>query len=476
MNGSSVIFSENDILLGVGPGTTKDTYRLYVDSSVIPSTADVDARLTVKGSMCNYCKVFKGSLIGDTGNVLSKIYDNTGNFISENVPLELVQIDSHINYSTKRPITFNVTEELRDAELVTAVFYADDGHVVSKAQLLVENTSFIRDIDASRKYITHISCDCAFMSDTNDSLIEYPINIPMNALNLMGTVWYSDGSHATLPVNGTKFTMLGLEQHLSSIIGQKVPLTLRYVLDASETSYAGVGVERNYVTEPYNLITVNPNNSYTTKLFGYPVWVDSYSGYRMRWWLLNQDRNVYFEVTGQVRFDDITGGFEPTLYGYVQRKQVSINLREVSGSFKPFVHTQLFEITLNHAPDASSTNWTIANEANVTRPVYGVGLKAVVHGTKINLASGFNTLEEWLENVYYKTYPLVDLTREFYPIVPNEFVINYRGADYRYNINEWDQDLNIGNLIDLHSSLFIRFIKYTGVENLQLAVASMIIV
>jgi hypothetical protein len=231
-----------------------------------------------------------------------------------------------------------------DGEIVTAVVYSDTGHVVSKRQLLVENTSFIRSLNVSQKYVSHISLECPFLSQSVDNTIEFPLNVPLNALNMMGVVHYSDGSTLKLPVNGSKFTMHGVDQYVSSIVGQRVDLVLSYALSDNEVAYANTNVNGRYVTEAYFLLTTNPNNSYSIKLFGYPYFIDENNGYQMRWWLFNLDRNISFEVTPFVRFSENTGPYDPKGYGYLQRKSVSLNLRDVSAAFKPFIHTQLVDI------------------------------------------------------------------------------------------------------------------------------------
>ena len=55
----SFSFSGLDVLLGVGPGTPSDTYRVYIDQGVLPYKLSVDARLRVNGTMCSYCKYLK---------------------------------------------------------------------------------------------------------------------------------------------------------------------------------------------------------------------------------------------------------------------------------------------------------------------------------------------------------------------------------------------------------------------------------
>lgn len=472
----SYSISETDVLFGVGPGTQSDTYRAYIDNSVIPHVLAVDIRLKVGGSMASYAKIFQGSDISATGKVISKVYDNSGNFISDSVPLELAAIDSHVNYSIKVVSVCNTSEDFVDGEILTVVLYSANGHVVSKRQLLAENTSFIRAINTSTKYITHISMDCSWMSPTFDNVIEYPLNIPINALNLMGTVHYSDGSTFTAPVDGTKFTCFGIDQYVSSIIGQEVPLVLSYTLSPGELAYAGVGVESKRITEPYTLKTTNPNNSYTVKLFGYPYWINEATGYQMRWWLLNLDRNICFDVTPYVSFSETTGAFDPKAYGYMQRKQVSVNLRDVSGAFKPHVHTQIVEIVLNGPPSIGHTPWLMSHESVNTRPNYGAGVYAAkVSSYVVNLASGETDLDKWKTKLYGNTYPLVNSSTELKPIAPTHFVVTYAGVNTEYPISEWNTNLTLSNTVEYYKTIGIKFIKRTSSGDLQLSVAAMVI-
>lgn len=472
----SFSFTETDVLFGVGPGTQSDTYRVYVDRSVLPHVLAVDARLKVAGSMTSFAKIFKGALLGTQGWVISKIYDSNGQFVSENVPLELVAIDSHVNHAIKSVGVCHTTEELVDGEIVTAVFYSDQGHVVSKRQLLVENTAFIRQGASSSRYVSHISLHSAFLSPTLDKTIEFPLNVPVNALHLMGRVHYSNGQTLDLPVDGNKFKMFGLEQYISSIIGQKVPLVLSYALSADETSYAGVGSQGRYVTEAYDLVTVNPNNSYTVKLFGYPFWINSSTGYQMRWWLLNLDRNIFFEVTNHVSYSANTGPYDPKGYGYIQRKSISLNLRSVSGAFKAFIHAQAVEIVLNGEPTANHTAWTVSHESNVSRPMYGQDLFAKrVSTSVVNLSSAITSYEEWKQRVYNATFPLINPNTEITPMAPTHFVVDNAGLTAEYPISNWNTNISIPGTVVPYQTLAVRFIKRTGSGDLQLAFSALMI-
>lgn len=469
-------FTETDILFGVGPGTQADTYRVYVDKSVTPHTLCVDTRLKVAGTMSSYAKLFKGSDLSETGKVISKIYNTHGQLVTQNIPLELVAIDSHENHSIKVVKVCHTTEDLKDGEIITVVIYSDAGHVVSKRQLLVENTSFIRSLNVSTKYVSHISVESPFLSSSDNHTLEVPLNISMDSVNIMGVVNYSDGSTMKLPIDGNKFRMDGLNQHLSSITGQEVDLVLNYALGTNETAYNGVSSDGKYVTQPFKLKTINSNYSYNVKLFGYPIWISQTAGYNMKWWLYNLDRNIYLDVTSFVRFNSNTGAFNPKGYGYLQRKSVSINLRDVSLSFKPFIHTQLVDIMLYDEPQIAPTSWTMTHEAIAGRPVYGDGIVAKrINATTLNLKSGLTTLTEWKEKLYRQTYPLVDPARELSAPEPNYFVIQIDSVTREIPIADWDKNINLNYNLSLYKTVTVRFIKKTATGDLQLSIACMLL-
>lgn len=472
--GMAYDLTEDDVLFGVGPGPDAETYRAYLNDTVFPHTLCVDQRLKIHGTMSSYAKVFLGSNTTETGEVISKLYDASGNFISENVPLELVAIDNiATNHSVKSVRRFNVTKKIPNNERITVVIYADDGHVVSRRQLLVENTNTIQDLNRATKYIADISLECIWLSKTNVDQIDYPLNIPMDALNMVGVVHYSDGSTLKLPVDGGKFAMLGLEGRLSSILGQPHDLVLRYLMSDTELAFSSTGTNGRYITKPFKIVTTNPNNSIAVKLFGYPFWEGESFGYRMRFWLLNVARNIKFEVTPFVRFSENTGPYNPKLYGYLQRKSVSINLRDVSGAFIPFVHTQVVDIVLNNPPTLEAIpDWIVATEGGDYYPRYGEGVYARRSGNLVNFKGDFTTLESWLNAYYWLTKPLVNTHIENNAPTPTHFTVEYNGTSTEWLVTQWDQALNIAESVTAPSTAVLRFFKRTSQGDQYLSFAA----
>lgn len=475
---SNYVLSQPDVLFGVGPGFPSETYRLYLDTSVTPYTLAVDTGCVITGSMTSYVKIFKGSDLGGMGQVISQRYNSSGQFISNNIPLELAAMSNYQNYAVKVVEACNTMTELQDGEIATVVGYTQDGIVTYKRGLIVENTAFIRSISAPQVYITAISLESPFLSPTVENLIEFPLNVPISALNLIGVVWYSDGTQQRRPVDGTKFRMFGLDQYISSIVGQRFDLVLSYVLSSDEATNIAVSGEGKYITKPYSVLTVNPNNSYAVKLFGYPVWGGDLVGYTIQWFMMNLDRNLWFDVTPYVRFSETTGAYNPLQYGYLQHKAVSINLHDVSGSFKNFIHTQVFDVVLNGPPTVNQTPWTVKHSVTPSTEYYGTGLYAervVGNQQSISIVSGYTTKSDWLQNVYYKTYPLMDPFTEVAVPVPTHVIVSYNGLAVEVPIDNWNLPVNFGTNIPIPTTVFLRFILRTNDGDANLAMAALVV-
>lgn len=447
----------------VGPGA--DTYRLYLDTSVTPHILAVDARLKIGGTLSDHARIFRGTDVGVNGKCISTLYDNTGTFLTNNVPLELAALDSHTNHSIKVVTVCNTLEQMRDGEYATVVVYDDNGHVVATRLLLVKNTSFIRGINASQKYISAISLKSPYMSDADVHLVEYPINTLIDSANFIGRIHYSDGSITEQPVDGTKFKLMGLESFVSTVVGQRFPLSLCYTLSNGEITYTATSGEGKYVTEPYTMVTTEQDGAYAVKLYAYPVWIDVATGYVLRWFMYNLDRNISKEVTSLVQYNVDSDVYDGKAYGYNQKLSVRINLSDASPSMRSFIHIQKVEIALLELGNVRTTNWNIAFEPSQT-PRYGINLNARVamvtaSNYRVQLNSGILTLTEWLNKVFYDSKPLVNTSKELKAPEPNFFAVVTQGARYEFPITAWNTELTIGQSFVLNSTMFIEFFRRT---------------
>lgn len=458
--------------------TTADSYRAYLDTSVVPYILAIDVRLKIPGSDTQYVKIFRGGDLAN-GHVVSFLYDSQGTYLTDQIPLELAAIDNHTNNSIKVVTVCHTNERMKDGERLIVVVYNDQGHVVDKKAVIVENTSFIRHIADGTKYISHISIDSPFISQSNSSVLEYPINVPLQAFNLFGIVHYSDGSEIKLPIDGNKFRLLGLENFVSTVVGQEIKLALSYKLDPTETAYGAVSGDGKFVTEPYSLITTVQDGAYTVKLYGYPVWSDTSNQYAMRWYMMDLNRDILFDVTPYIYFNQNSDIFNPTGYNLVQNLSVRLNLKDVSSGLKSYIHTQTIAVVLKEPGTSTDTRWLVGFEANQT-PFYGTDLFASVQMVNqnlwtVNVKNGRANQTQWLQDVYEATKPLIDRKKEVAAPTPTHFVFVYGNSRTEYPMSEWDQDLQVNGELNITGTLQIEFIKRTTTGDLRLAIAGLAI-
>ncbi len=472
--------TDEDILLGAGPGTQSESFRAYLDTSVFPHRLAVDSRCHVYGTHCVSMKIFLGTDLSPAGEVISAFYDQSGVFLGENIPLELVAMPDQNNRAVKTPQVGYTTRHLPDGEVVTAVFYSDTGNVVSIAKLLIKNTAFMRTTDASRKYVTGISVETPFLSPSDPKLIQFPINMPVANLNLMGVVHYSDGSKLKMPVDGTKFSMYGLDNYISTVQGQKLPLVLTYKLSEEEYSYVNEPSPNKHISEAYTATTLKADGSYSVKLFAYPVWIDRLNGYRLEYFLYNLDRETWYNVTNVVQMATGSRAFNPSEYGILQKITVAVDLNRVDPKYAAYRHVQTFEITLLNDGDLNDQdNWTVGFSPGQSPP-YGVGVQALATfvdaaNWRLDLTCGCKTLEEWLDKVYYPTQPLVDPESEIEPPEPNFFVLVSGNSRAEFPIEQWGSLITVPTVPPEGRNVYLEFIRRGSVTDKQLAKSGLVV-
>lgn len=456
-------------------GNTADTFRIYSDDSVIPHTLAVDVRYRVPGTMVNHVKIFKGGDIGPTGKVVSALFDATGNYLTDKIPLEnYLDPDDH-TVALRRVAVAHTREKLRTGERLTVVVYDDQGAVVNIRSMVVINSSFIRSIDQGTKYVSHVTVDSPFVSDNDPNTLEYPLNVPLQALNMFGVVHYSNGEQLKLAIDGGKFKMHGLERYVATVVGQQVDLALSYALDPNEVAYGAVSADGKYMTAPYKLITTVQDGAYTVKLYGYPVWIAAEGRYAMRWFMMDLNRDVLFDVTPYVYYNSSSANLDSTAYGQIQTLSVRINLKDVSGGMKAYIHTQTMNVVIKAPGDDPGDRWLVGFDMNQT-PYYGIGLKAKVEMINqnlwnVNIKSDIATQPEWVESVYRQTRPLFDLKKELKAPEPTHFVFVYGTTRTEYPIARWEETLQVGGELDITGTLYVEFIKRTDTGDLRLALA-----
>jgi len=462
-----------DILLADNPGS----YRVYLDKSVMPFALTVEQRCWINGTMARYAKIFRGSELEGNLQVISQYFDGAGNLIGNEVPLELVRVPNGQNYATYGVKTCFTTADMPDGELVTLMIYSDTGHVVSRRRLLVENTAAYRSVNDDTKYITGITLDTPFLSESDDKMILYPMNLPVSGLNLFGVVHYNDGSKLRLPVDGTKFKISGLSAFVATIIGAEYPVVLHYTMSDGEAAFSPDATlfDTDGITASYRLRVEEARGSYTPKLYPYPVWIDEVNGYRLEWFLYTLERQLAQKVTEHVRFGDNTPSYNPILYGANQRLSVNINMKDVNASNKEWIFTQVVDITLQRPGSETGTNWTIGFIPG-QNPPFGQNNQVKYQFVNQNLSyfdvtSDAATKEEWLDRMYYRTLPLTDPNSEALPPAPDYFILMVGNGEYVYSVDQWADQLIVNVPVQNLGTAYLKFIRRTVDTDLQLAIA-----
>lgn len=482
------VIDQTDVLLGTGPGYQSESYRVYVDKSVTPHTMAVDARLRIYETEATSIKIFKGNDITPNGKVISRRYDQNGTYLGENIPLKTVvsPVPGDVGLDPEATIVENVKvpevgytlEDVQDGDLVVAVAYSAEGSAISISKLLVKNTAFIRSAGANKRYVTGIRIESPFLSGADPRILEYPINMPVNALAMMGVVSFSDGGQKRIPIDGTKFTLHGLDTFIPTILGQKIPLVLTYKLSADESAYDAQSGEDTHVSETYYAKTVEVIGAYTVKLFAYPTWIDANNGYRMEYFLYNLDREQVYYATPFVRIAANSPAYNPKLYGTTQNLTLTAVLSEINGQFSGYTHVQTIGITLRNPGSIDASNWEVQYTPNQPPVFGGEGMAARfeflnVEHYKLHLDLDSGSKEEWLDKVYYPTQPLYNPRVEHEPPEPTHFKLVLGNRVIEYSVDQWDEVLEVPNDLTEGQTVYLEFFKRTPQTDLQLAIAGL---
>lgn len=467
---------EENVLIGVGPGYSSESYRIFLDKSVTPFTLAPDTRLHFYGSAVTSYKVFKGADISEQfGKIISAFYDSSNNYLGPNVPVVAYIEPGTTTNTTSVPMVGFTSEDMDDNEKVTLVAYDSLGGVVSYAQLLVINSETIRQADNTKSYVSGITIDTPFLSQSDPKVIEFPLNVMVASLPMQGLVHYRGGREQRLPIGGT-FDIIGLENYIATTEGEEFPMTATYQLAEDEIAYGVIPTAQRRVTENYVARTIAVDGAYSCRLFVYPNWVSSVQGYTLEFWLYNADRQRYYNVTPYVELGTNSAPYRPKAYGEVQTLTYAVNLNAVDGRFAPYRFVTTFQVALLNSGEAQP-NWEV-----YPRPDsgfnYGRDLKASVDYVQTNvwdlrLRNGASTFEEWLQKMYYAAEPLVDTQNEEFAPEPTHFILHFVHNQYEYAISQWADVLRVNNDLSNGNLLSIQWVKRNFDNDLQLAMTSL---
>lgn len=471
------------VVLGNISRLTSEFIICAIDYSQMPPTMIVDDRIQINGSMARYAKVFLGTDIGPTGQVVSCIFDSSGNVVSENIPLELIALPGLLNKTIRRPAVCNATANLDNGEYVSLVVYDDKGGWIPPVyRMVVQNSAFVRQAESGQKYIKGIQLLSPFTSSSDPLLLEIPVNVnSLASIELRGRVWYSNNDYKDVAIDGTKMVLNGAKEYVPTIVGQRANVTLTYFLSSDEKAIDANGGELTHKDETYDITTVEAIGAYSPKLYGYPLWDLNVGAFtKMSWWLYNLDRQIAYEITDKVEMAVNSPAFDPTLFGTVQHLKAAVTLSQVDARFKAYRHVQAIDVTLYQPATLNGTAWTVGFDPG-QNPVYGPGLKATIKSMAasnrvLRVDSNIATYADWLEQLYYNIRPLRAVNSETKAPEPTHFILYIDSThEYRFPIANWNQDLTVDVNVSNGQSVWVKWIKAdAGNTELQLGVSSLV--
>lgn len=473
---------EKMVLLGTGPGYQSETWRLFLDTSVVPHVFLPDSRLHIHGKENTKYKVFLGTNVSEvTGTVISMNFNPNGDLLSEDLPLELVAFAStdtvDTNVAVKVPRKGFTTHKLQNGEVVTLVTYSDEGSPTSYNTLLVHNTALDRSIEQSTKYVTTVALDSPFLDKTENNTLIFPMNIPRDALAMMGVISYSDGTSKRIPIDGKRLVLSGLDNYVPMKKDQNINLVLTYHLPEGEMAMnSSMGYDR-FIAVKYFGRTLQVDGSYSVNLFPIPTYVSSTYGWKMRYLLYTLDRDVVYDVTSLVEGGANTRPLNPLLFNETQDITVSLDLQKVDPRLKRFIHVQSYKVAFMGTPGVGTQSaWYITYEKD-QEPKYGANMicKAVrdkgLAKWRLDISCGSKTLDDWLDRIYYRTMPLTDKYAETKPPKPTHFTLTVGQAKQSYPISAWNQILEFDTGATDGTGVIVQFTRLDSGEQYQLAAA-----
>lgn len=419
---------------------------IWYDDSVSPAEMAVDSAYPVYLETADKVTFFRGF---DTTAA-------TGDVIATDVPLTDVDAAGKI----KTPDVFTTTANLSTGDVVTAVIYDSSDNERGKTSFLVVESASVRPVDYSAKILIDISLKSELIDAINPTVIKNDLATPFTTNLVKGYLHYNDGSTVETSIDGSKMVLKGITDFGFNASIKPTQLTLAYYPDSNEPYENAHGGDRAFFSKKYTLANMSRDDTFGLKLYPIPTYVDTATGYTLKWMLTNLDRDVDIDVTDLVNVRREGGvGFTPNDYGEQQVLTTTLDMDLLSpGTYQGFILSQRMTLTIDmpgvNAADAWLMDWSTDGNNVYGGGVYascGPGTGDIPSGNpNFLLANGTSTVEEWLHKVYHTIEPLYDLDTLTEPVTPTGFKIVYKGVTSAvYPIADFDKEIEKPFAIDV---------------------------
>lgn len=474
-----------DVFLGGGAGHASETWRCYIDTRVFPHTLQLDNQLHIRGSEAHEVRVFKGTNVSATGEVISAYYNSNMEYIDDAIPLELVSTTKLNNISEKVAKMSHTTRKLLDGEMVTAVTYNIHGMPIDYNKLLVHNTNLVRRPDEAQRRVQGIQLISNYLLSSEPNVLFLPLNITIASLPLRARVVYTDGTSRTLDVtdeaNNGKFKIMGLKYWSPTVAGREQPITLTYELSHNEEySYLQGETANGRVTAEYLIRSDIVDPAYSLKLYAFPTWKNDITGYLLDYWLYDATRQTALRVPrNAVELHPDSQPFDGTDFTTIQLLKLSVNLQLINPAYGEYRHVQTMQVSLLRAGGVKQTNWKVKFSGNQPE-WFGEGLMAkVTAGTAgmsyIELANGFTNQTDWLNAMYFNANPLYDNASEQVAPTPTHYILATNTRTFEFPVGQWPTKAMFVNDLAEGGTIYLRWIKRMINGDLQLGVTGVVV-
>ena len=401
----------------------------FVNTLVIPNTISIDDRYRAYGTETAYAVLFRGSDLSPmTGEVISQVYNGSGQLTGVNITLELLDPN---NTAIKRPPVFNTQVTMYDGELVTLVLYTQAGEATGQHPFLVKNTSAIRGLSANTVYIQDVVLVTNMLDATTLDLLNVPSNTPLTGADFQARLLYSDGSTQTISIGSNKCKLYGVDNFNTSLAGENSEVVLTYYPDINEQTINVSNPSMRSISHVYQIRTVNITADYSFKVYVVPKFNVSTQQYSNDYYLTNQAYTVFIKLApSQITVNRLGGG--AINYGINSGPQ-TLALSVIIADVIPFGfngYTFVQTLTLTYGSQTSA-GWMI-DYMNTDSHVYGVTAYAEYATTGLSvlsLRSGAVSVEQWLARLYAPIHAIFNQTLVTVPPTPTHFKLIYHGVE-----------------------------------------------
>lgn len=465
--------TDTDVLIGVGPGSQSETWRIHASMLELPREARMDQRLVVYGTEAAYVKVFKVANYTSAGNVIGAMYDQNDQWVGDEIPVNGTGMFRTVSQ-------FYLKEPVVNGQPLYVLIYNAAGVPISEYRFLAHVTDFIPSGNVAVKHISKISLETRYLNETNPTLVQIPKNITLASLVLYARVHYSDSSSMRYAVDGTKFTLLNAQPFIAGIEGQKIPIRLKYTLGADET---GDGIFNNsgdrFITQLYEIEVMPTDISYSVKLMSFPEWVADESRYRLRSFLYFLNRTESYEVTDKIVFGVTGTPWTGSTASPLQTHVLSVDMEDINSSYSEFRYIQDTTIDLMWSGSFNGVRWTVKNGSNPGTETYSSLTATIVDNSTswgVDITGGIGALGDWLKATYLDQGPLYTVD-EGAPLAPTHVRVIYGNQTRTIEINEWNNDLTFTKAVDPQTGqlMLLEFVRDTGVTQLLLGACGLAI-